>query len=501
MEKFGILCAISDSNALTYPIILDKSKRIEKIKNVNIGNLLTINNNTYVITCFHCIKNTMEQYIIINDKKYKCKTKYISDELELACLEVIGFHANENCFTVYDFDLNINHINHDVEVLSCDIDTFCKKNDIIKLKIDAKVINIIDTGYDKLKSLNIPIIPRYSLQLIKSFDDIYELSGLSGSFIMYNEKIIGIISSIENSLLNVIPSNVIMRFINEIKLKSSFNGLCTIVGKFQSCDFTKESSYEKVYGQIIENTYNINYNNYDYNISKMIPCNTLKKSDIIIEINGMKLNNSFKLYDSKMDYYLDFRTYIALNFICGDKIPLKIMRSTQKDPNDYTERNIFIYARPLASLRYIPISFNNNLITIGGFTFIELSEDIINNYINIGVNIGISFSEYYLKNPYRNDNEYIVVLLDIDKTMINNTLLENTNEFGFPLININGKIYSMATISKINKRKLQNINEFKKLLDSQSDLNIQLSVNMLNKVNNFKMTIVDHKINSLKLDV
>lgn len=499
MDGIGILYAISDSNALTFPVIFDKNRYPEKLKNVNIGNLFTINNKIYVLTCLHCVKNTMEQFIIIGGTHYKCKVKFISDELELACLEVINFGDRpDKIFTILDLDNDLSKVGSKVNVQTYNIDDFCGTNELNEMVLEAKIVELIDSNLDKLKSINIPIIPRYALKLDKKFNDICELSGLSGSLILNREeKIIGIVSGIENSLINVVPACIIWRFLNEIKLSHSFSGLCSLVGKFTQCDFTKENSTENIYGYFVDHTYDINYNNYKYKLSNQIGMN-LKKGDIIIEINNIKMNDKWKIFDNKLNYGIDFRTYIALNFMCGDKIPLKIMRYKKNDPTDYDEKKIFILSRPLNSMRFIPISFNNNIITIDGFTFIELSEDIINTYMNMGVYIGKSFAEYYIINPYRNDNEYIIILLDVDKSSVDKTILEHINEFGLPLINLRNNEYSMATITRVNKKKILNLDELKNILSSTNNITFQMSIDNSKKI---KLMITNNKINTLKLDI
>lgn len=497
MDCIGVLYALSNSNTLTYPVIFDKSKTPHNFKNVNIGNIFKINGKIYILTCFHCIKNTMEQFIIINGIHHKCKIKFVSDELELACLEIIDPPNDLKFFILADFDVNFGKIDNQVIIQTYNIDDYCQNEKLNELVLNGNIVDILDTNMDKLKSINMPYIPRYSIKLSRKFDDIHELSGLSGSLVFTKNNIIGMISAVENSLLNVIPAYVILRFLNEIKLRNSFDGLCTIVGKFTQCDFTKENSTKQIYGYIIDDTYDINYNNYKYGESIQSGMN-LKKNDIILEINNIKFNNNWTIYDNKIDRNLDFRSYIALNYMCGEKIPFKIMRPKTHNIDDYTEKKIIINARPLQSMKYIPVSFSNKMLTIDGFTFIELSEDIINTYMNMSIYIGKSFTDHYIINPYRNDAESIMVLLDIDKNNINKEILTIANDLGLPLVNLHEKNYGMAMITRINKKKPINLDEFKKLLMGTNNIAMQLTVNNFIKI---KLIITDNKITTLKLDV
>ena len=502
MDGICLLYAISDSQMLTYPIILNKNKPVEKIMNINSGNIFMINNKIHIITCFHCVKNTREQYIVIDNNEYRCKIKCVSDELELACLEILDYESKKQTyFTLNDLSTDLESVNKNVTINSYNIDDYCINKKLNRLNINCTIMELLDSQRDSTKSINMPIMPRYLVKLGREFSDIDELSGLSGSIVINNEnnKIIGIVSAVENSLINVIPSGILLRFLNEIKLTNNFIGLCSLVGKFTECNFTKEDSNERVYGYIVDNTYDINYNNYGYKLQNQVYMN-LRKGDIIIEVNDIKLDNRFKLYDNQVKYNLDLTTYIALNFMCGEKIPIKIMRSKKNNPHDYKEKKIIIFSRPLHSMRYISLTFNNDIVNIEGFIFVELSEDIINNYMNMGIYIGKSFAEYYLINPYRNNNESVIILLDIDKTNIDNNIKNVINEAGFPLIHISERLYGMAMISKVNKKKINTISEFKEITNSLQDLSIQLIVKSSKQdlATNFKMNVSNKKVVTLK---
>jgi len=172
------------------------------------------------------------------------------------------------------------------------------------------------------------------------------------------------------------------------------------------------------------------------------------------------------------------------------------MRCTSGN-NDYKKKKITLRARPLFSLKYIPISFNNNLYEYKGLIFAELSEDIINNYINVGIYIGMSVADYYLTKPYRSEIEYLIILVDINKTTLNNNLLKSINELELPLIN-NNKSYSIPYITKVNKKKVCTLDELKIIMESNNDNIIKLDVHNSNKL---KIVIKNNEIEEIKIDV
>ena len=468
---------------------------------MSIGNIFNINNSLINLTCFHCIKNTDNQSTIIKNDKYDSHITHVSDELELALLNVDKMKYKYKFWGIDDLYLDSNIKNMNMYIQTININKYMSNNKFEPITIKCTFKGILQSHKDKITSMNIPQIPFYAVTLNQNFSDISELTGISGSFLMSDKKILGMVSAIENSIVYVIPSYAIYRFLAEIKSTKLFNGICTLVGNFTICNFPKnENSTIITNGVYVENTFDINYNNYPYKDkndkdNNKIAYANLKKNDIIIKINNIRLNEKGYIYDKKFNESVDFRTYIALNYTCGSIINLEIMRCTSGN-NDYKKKNIMVRARPLYSLKYIPISFNNNLYEYKGLIFAELSEDIINNYINVGIYIGTSVSDYYLTKPYRSEIAYLIVLIDINKIALNDKLLKCVNDLGLPLVN-NNKSYSIPYVTKLNKKKLCTLDEFKNAIETNEESIIKLNVYNSNKL---KIIIKNNGIEEIKID-
>jgi hypothetical protein len=457
----------------------------------SVGNIFNINNRKLVLTCFHSINNGYKFNIYNARNKFECGIDNISDELELGLLN-IGLAKNINCYSLDDLILS-KKIDKNLYIKSIDINKYCKTKKVEEIKLKCKFKEIFNSNKDKITSLNLPDIPIITVMLDKQYDDVSELNGISGSLLMSNNKVIGMVTLILNSLIYIIPSYVIHRFLTEIRDTNEFNGICTLVGNFTSCCFNKDDrSTDPINGIIVDETYDINYNQYRYKLPNQ--CLNIKKGDIIFELNGLEINNEMCVYDSNFGGWIDFRTYISLNYMCGETINLKIMRLMVKK-NDYKEKKINILARPLHSMKYIPLSFNRNIYELDGFIFAELSEDIINNYLNMGIIIGTSVSEYYIEKPYRSETEMILVLIDINKSNLSDDILDNINNFHLPLININEKKYSIPYISKINKKKIMNIESLIKFVEEKENFTINLNVK---NAKNIKLVIKNKRINEIK---
>lgn len=496
MSQIGKIKAHTTSHLLTYPLTL--SNKNKKILCSSIGNIFNIDNTNYILTCFHCIKNTQKQTFRCGDIEYDCKINSVSDELELALLTITNTNdIGKDMFTLTDLNCDAN-----VDQSSLYIKTITIKGSKI-INLECSFDDFKQSNKNNITSLNLPQLPFITVVLTKNYSDISELSGISGSLLMSDNKVLGIVSGIKNSVVYVIPSYIIMRFLTEIKTTKVFNGLCTLVGKFNNCDFTTPlglDNHEITYGVFVDDTLNINYNNYGYVTNETVYGN-LKKQDIIVKINDISITKTGCIFDSRLNKLIDFKTYIALNYTCGNPIQLHIMRFS-KTTNEHKPKKIMIRARPLHSLKYIPITFNNNVFDYNGFIFVELSEDILNIYMDTGIFVGQSIMEYYLEKPYRSDTEYVIALIDIQRKSLNKELLSNITKAGLPLKFIQNKSYSIPYISKLNNKKIKTLAEFKDILLQTPDMdpNIDGTNTIILKVhrsNNIKITIKNQIINEI----
>jgi hypothetical protein len=148
-------------------------------------------------------------------------------------------------------------------------------------------------------------------------------------------------------------------------------------------------------------------------------------------------------------------------------------------------------------MKYIPISGNPKILSISGFIFAELSEDIINDYINVGIYIGLSVSEYYLRNPYRNDNKKVIVLIGINKQELKKQDIKEVNKLGLPLINTSGNYYSIPVVHKINNKNIPTLEHMEKLLVELDELAIRLKIHNSNGI---RLTFKNKIIQLIKLD-
>jgi hypothetical protein len=485
MENICILQSDIESK-ISYP----KSIHDKQLQSIGIGSIFKMNDKLYVLTCYHCIKDTLNHEIIFNKKKYNCSVANVSDELELALLTINdddNFNKKESFLNLDNLLLDMHVINDEFSIKTVDVNKYVDKKKISKLEMKCVYSDII---HQSLESINMPKIPFLTGRV--SYD--YSIEGISGSLVTdKDDKIIGMVSNSFSSVIHIIPSGIIYRFLREIKESNDFVGLCTLVGKFTTCYFYDESK-NKVNGISIEDTCNINYNDYEYKQDKNEKGTNLKNSDVIIEIDGRKIDENNCVYDDNLKINVSFNTYVALNHICGSLISLKLMRLSKIKGDDYKEKTMMVRARPLHSMKYIQNAFNGKTFAYNGLIFGEISEDIINNYIKVGIYIGKSLQDNYLVNPYRNNDERVVVLLDVNRKQIREELNDIVDRLKLPLVNISDKNYSIPIVSKLNKRRITSLDDMINILKKQFNGIMYLSVYRSNEI---KVVIKEGQIFSI----
>lgn len=469
MKSVGFIQAQIGDTETIYPKINIK----KETQYISIGNLFMVNDKIYTLTCNHCIKNTVNHEFIFNNKIFSCTLKIFSEELELALLEIHGLKISTDLLNINDLDLKIQTSDTKMILYTLNIDDYIEHQQCNPMAIECFNYRMV---YKKMESLNIPELPSILMQasIITEMD----MHGMSGSLIFANGKILGMLSNIKNSDMYVIPSRTIYRFLMEFIKTNNFVGLCTIVGDTQIIEFETDEG-KQLKGIHILNTLNIDYNNYPYTQNRS-KCSNFKLDDIIINIDNKEIVEDGKVYDDFLQTYINYQSYISLNYICGDEIKFNIMRCVNIKLSDYKEQKLLIRARPLNSIKYIPLMSTNNIFTYNGLVFGIINENIIKEYNNVGINIGYSLREYYINNPYRNEQLDVIVLLDINKNGLDKKIIEKIDSIGLPVHHISEKEYAIPVIKKINKHKITSLEKLKEILVLQLKNTIYITMNNIN---------------------
>ncbi len=315
-----------------------------------------------------------------------------------------------------------------------------------------------------------PELPYINVTVFDNNVDLDEfLDELSGSIVKNkSNEIVGIISKIftDSKIISIIPTVSICRFFDEYKKNDTFYGICNIIAKVKDCEI--EINNNTQYGLQIDDNYDINYNKcvFDNSILKTtkIRGQNLRNNDVICEINNLKLNDENMVYCKAIGMNVPVSTYIALNYMIGDMIEFVIYR-----PSSNIKR-IKIKARPIKTAKYLPILYDKKYIDYNGLIFIELSEELIELYVNNGYYFDKVVDEYMDKRPYRNSDEKIVVLIDIIRKKISKKDLLLFDKLNIPFECSTEQNYNIYKLTKINKNKVTCLESIKDILTHKKDI-------------------------------
>jgi hypothetical protein len=328
------------------------------------GIIMKIKDEYYIFTCNHIIEKNP---III-----KCYT----DEHEIntiifkriyeydVCILKINYHdyvnikkyyTNENVGIINSFLECGNYISHNLEK-SCEIvKNICVKN-------------------SHIKSVIVPMVPMYEFEICGEVED---YNGMSGSILMNDTNIIGMVLCKSNKILMAIPIVLILNFMtNELKY-IKFN--------YDIVDFTLEKKYNGLYiNDIINKKYN----------------STINVGDVIVSCENQEINDVGEIYCDELKLYITIDTFIMLHN--KNYIDIQILNINE------TFENIICYKYDIEHICKIFIQKQNKIFNINGLIFTELSEELIIENVKNGMNY---YKEIY-NSLFDNSEKYIVMILN-----------------------------------------------------------------------------------------
>ena len=358
-------------------------------------------------------------------------------------------------------NININYI---------DIDKF-----IINKEIDVKELkcNNKEISYERIDSLNMPLVSTYKIMIENdTFESIEKLQGLSGSPLIYDDKILGILINVNTKTkqFQVISSAIILRLIREVFETGKFKGLCNIIADISFCEFSNDNNNNNnnnQYGLSVENNYNIDYN--QINTTKSNP--QIKINDIIVGIDNNKILENGNIYDNVFKCLMPYSSFIALHYKEGDKMKIDLLREIKE--NDHDEKTIEINARSVNSAKYIPkFGITREILNCNGINFMMLSENILDIYMNNNMIMTNDILKNYKDAPYRNSEKYIVFINNINRDMIPKKTLIKIDKYKLPLKIENNK-YMIPIVTQIdNKKKVTSMELLKSYIRDKQDYTI-----------------------------
>jgi len=448
-------------------------KTIIKMSNGIIFNCL---HKTYIATCYHSIINAYKIDVMINQKKIytasiiaKCK------EFDLTILETTV--PNKNIISrdvlfekkiVSNKDLVMKYINVNKKIFDN------------KIEIDVVTSQIDNLSFEHGDSYNDIIVPYYNIKISESFDFEMDLGGISGSAVYCDDKIIGIMTSINKvtQLFKVVPSICITRLLNEIEQTSKFRGLCSFVFDYDKYNVTADNgtTYD---GFVVTNNYKIKYNDNK--------TNNINNKDILISFDDKIIANKNYVYDETANILLPFSTFISLNYFDSSLIKIRLFRESLKIKDDYDLIYIHIKMKTINSMRVIKTFDDSfNVVDINGLIFMQLTEELIDQYERHNIKLHDNIKKYYKeknKSILTDKNQNIIVITNIKRRMMSNKIISKIDNYGLPLIhmdsdeNDNTFTYVLPIVTKVNDKKIEDMSDLGQKIN-KIDLRIDKNISI-----------------------
>ena len=467
----------------------------------SVGTFININGMDYILSCFHGLNPLNDDITVFyNDNKQmmvkkKCKLISFCEEYDIALLQVYKTKQTSE-ITLNNFiqSFLITNPKYNITMFS-DIDNPNNSNYLLTKELVCE--NII---FEKYNGFLCPPAP----YVVMNTDNLkeFKLEGLSGSLIYNNQHILGMIAmkDLNTGRLKILHASAIYRFISEFADKNKFRGLTTIVGNFTECQF--DNNNENTHGLCVENTYDINYNNNIYHTIKTAK-NNIKKGDIIYMVNNYPLMEGCVI-DPVYGIPINFATFISLKYKSGDLINLTLFRLKKKSDDDYDNKKINVIARPIQTMKYLQISNYSDHIyadiddkkkmyyyEFAGFTFVELTESLINDYKNKNIILRNIIENYLTLNKYRDKDISVVVAISANPSMFDTA--SDYKDF-FPLKHNYGNEFDIGILKKINEKPINKLYDIKTYINKQSLTKMNFEFN-----NEFKIHMVFDKLTLLKI--
>lgn len=287
--------------------------------------------------------------------------------------------------------------------------------DILGKNIKLKLENI--KYYNVGNFQNYPSIPFLEFNI----PDNLKLDDLAGIIVKFKNRIVGIIDNVnlENNSLNVIPGFMVHKLIDDYLLNLKTSIYCLPIPYYLSREGLK----------------------------------IMKSNNLITSFNHKKVNNKGEVYNNQLKTYIPFDTHIAISYNNNEKISLGIKKGARQF---LVRKNVKL----LDDCLKVPAFNNDSFVSLNGFIFCELSQELIR-WLYFSKNIKLNGLSMHtlMNNNFSKKGKKEVVLIDYkNKQNCNKKILD------FIPFNDDNKLDTkeILKIVKINKQNINNLECLKK---------------------------------------
>lgn len=362
---------------------------------------------TYLITCYHCIQDSIKNYIVFDDdtKKYEIKILKTIPSYDICLLQIVD--KIDRKYDYLEISYSSLNLGDNISVLGYPLESE-------NLKLSDGVIS----GYENLDyQISAPVNP-----------------GNSGGPIIYNEKVYGIVSYKINFSEGMSFCKAFTYMKDWITFIYTDKSLKEINIRIPELKIKYCNGHKKLF----------KYYNYESNFTGIIVTESFdkifKNGDIIYSVNSFLVNNNSYIKELKMKLKNYFSTLLF-----DTKLIFKVMRNKKDIILEYTIKND---NHSFIDYKYYEEKFD--VVEYKGFKFTKLTlnhlEEIINDTVSF-TEEKYQILEYMEK--YTNKEIWFIsnISAEIDKDIIDNI-----------------RIYDI--IVKLNNIKIKNKEDLNKAIKS-----------------------------------
>lgn len=409
------------------------NRKSRKVIKESIGTFIDVAGKTMVLTCYHGVDNMIDVVYQIDDKEYVTSMAKSIPEYDIALLNyygpnIKGLSLKTNVFDSCNLEVYSILFGNKIEI-DCEQKWkwACRKHNST-LYPESMFIDVDNSVFEKYEE---------------------DISGMSGSPIISNGYIVGIMSYSHGATVSFTHSSVIKMMIDNKPIK--------------------------VFPIVTRNIYVNGYEGLVVIDAAKVELEVNKKTfkfatdDIIMKVNDSVIENG-NVWCDELDAYV----LISTCAMSMDKIKLTIIRNREV---------VDVVVSPVDILQFdiMPYLPTKKYWTIGGFVFTDMSEELIAEYSALHkLTNNTDDTPFYTKGKS-------ICLIDIDRSALDDKILNKVDKLGLPLIEKNNE-FTIPIVSKIDKTRVDKIKDA---------ISMECSKIVLKGSNNISIRVEDGKIVSL----
>lgn len=446
------------------------------------GLIVSYDNNVYVITCRHFVKDYIEIYgdIILQIAEKSIKTTIELEEYMSLIpydLSILTIKSLTNLMNLINFTESRNEKILLIKSLKNMTQKMCfslKSLKDRKLYLNPNKIHCEYVGSQTCDfGTNLfPEIPAININIQSNTNSHANYEGLSGSILCCKSYIYGIVSYLNDNNIVVLPAYCLHQFFLMMVKKHPLEGLYI---KTKICDFDDKVGHAVVYN------YDISYKNAIQNKDQNKDQNKHQKTkisfnngDLIYKVDDKQFTNEGKLFLNQMDMDVKFDTYVMLNDFMKD-MKIEMYTKNGDEEKEYDKKIEYLNKVNLYKYLLFDIEQNYDYIEYNGLIIIEFSESMFSYYHSKKINF-VGTIDAYSKNFITTENMKPVVIIHITDYNCN----EKYKEIGLPFVKANesknDNNYYLSVITKCNDIKIKDLNHLKYLLQENRDVTLKISL-------------------------